>query len=40
MGIDSFIATLATGSLVQAFISFVTGDNSINSVKLSAPSRK
>jgi ribose transport system permease protein len=35
MGIDSFIATLATGSLVQAFISFVTGDNSINSVKLS-----
>jgi len=35
MGIDSFIGTLATGSLVQAFISFVTGDNSINSVKLS-----
>jgi ribose transport system permease protein len=34
MGIDSFIGTLATGSLVQAFISFVTGDNSINSVKL------
>jgi ribose transport system permease protein len=35
MRIDSFIGTLATGSLVQAFISFVTGDNSINSVKLS-----
>jgi ribose transport system permease protein len=34
MRIDSFIATLATGSLVQAFISFVTGDNTINSVKL------
>jgi ribose transport system permease protein len=31
MRIDSFIAT---GSLVQAFISFVTGDNTINSVKL------
>ena len=35
MQIDSFIGTLATGSLVQAFISFVTGDNSINSVRLS-----
>lgn len=35
MRIDSFIGTLATGSLVQAFISFVTGDNTINSVKLS-----
>ncbi|MBV9203901.1 MAG: ABC transporter permease [Actinobacteria bacterium] len=35
MRIDSFIGTLATGSLVQAFISFVTNDNSINSVKLS-----
>jgi ribose transport system permease protein len=34
MRIDSFIGTLATGSLVQAFISFVTGDNTINSVKL------
>jgi ribose transport system permease protein len=34
MRIDSFIGTLATGSLVQAFISFVTNDNSINSVKL------
>lgn len=34
MRIDSFIGTLATGSLVQAFISFVTGDNSIDSVKL------
>lgn len=35
MRIDSFIATLATGSLVQAFISFVTNDNSINSERLS-----
>ena len=35
MRIDSFIGTLATGSLVQAFISFVTGNNTINSVKLS-----
>jgi ribose transport system permease protein len=35
MRIDSFIGTLATGSLVQAFISFVTGDNTINNVKLS-----
>jgi ribose transport system permease protein len=34
MRIDSFIGTLATGSLVEAFISFVTGDNTINSVKL------
>jgi ribose transport system permease protein len=34
MRIDSFIGTLATGSLVQAFISFVTNDNSINSTKL------
>jgi len=37
MRIDSFIGTLATGSLVQAFISFVTGDNTINSVKLAGP---
>jgi len=34
MRIDSFIGTLATGSLVQAFISFVTNDNSIDSEKL------
>ena len=34
MQIDSFIGTLATGSLVQAFVSFVTGDNSINSIRL------
>lgn len=37
MRIDSFIGTLATGSLVQAFISFVTNDNTINSVKLAGP---
>jgi ribose transport system permease protein len=35
MRIDSFIGTLATGSLVQAFISFVTSDNSITNSKLS-----
>jgi ribose transport system permease protein len=34
MRIDSFIGTLATGSLVSAFITFVTKDNPINSVKL------
>ena len=34
MRIDSFIGTLGTGSLVQAFITFVTKDNPINSVKL------
>jgi ribose transport system permease protein len=34
MKIDSFIGTLGTGSLVQAFIIFVTKDNPINSVKL------
>ncbi len=33
--IDSFIGTLGTGSLVQAFISYVTHDNPINSLKLS-----
>jgi ribose transport system permease protein len=35
MKIDSFIGTLGTGSLVQAFISYVTHDNPINSLKLS-----
>jgi ribose transport system permease protein len=34
MRIDSFIGTLATGSLVEAFISYVTSDNTINSVTL------
>jgi ribose transport system permease protein len=34
LGVDSFIGTLATGSLVQAFITMVTGEQSINSVKL------
>jgi ribose transport system permease protein len=33
--VDSFIGTLGTGSLVQAFISFVTKENPINSLKLS-----
>jgi ribose transport system permease protein len=32
--VDSFIGTLATGSLVQAFITFLTNDNPINSTKL------
>ena len=34
MRVDSFIGTLGTGSLVQAFISYVTKDNPINSLKL------
>lgn len=34
MRVDSFIGTLGTGSLVQAFISYVTHDNPINSLKL------
>lgn len=34
MRIDSFIGTLATGSLVEAFITFFTNDTSINSEKL------
>jgi ribose transport system permease protein len=32
--IDSLIGTLATGSLIQAMNSFITGDTPINSVKL------
>lgn len=35
MRVDSFIGTLGTGSLVQAFIIFVTKNNPINSLKLS-----
>jgi ribose transport system permease protein len=34
MKIDSFIGTLATGSLVQAFITYFTKDQSINDVRL------
>lgn len=34
MNIDSFIGTLATGSLVQAFITYFTDDISINNEKL------
>ncbi len=34
MRIDSFIGTLGTGSLVTAFITFVTHDNPITSVRL------
>ncbi|MFH5821884.1 ABC transporter permease [Georgenia sp. AZ-5] len=32
--VDSMIGTLATGSIIQAFITFVTGDMSITSAKL------
>jgi len=32
--IDSFIATLATGSLIEAFITMVTNENPITSVRL------
>jgi ribose transport system permease protein len=35
LNIDSFIGTLATGSLVQAFITFFTHDQTISDVKLS-----
>jgi ribose transport system permease protein len=34
MGIDSFIATLATGSLIQALITMATGDTPILDLKL------
>lgn len=34
MNIDSFIGTLATGSLVQAFITYFTNDSTINDVRL------
>jgi ribose transport system permease protein len=34
MNIDSFIATLASGSLIQALITMVTNGNSVTSVKL------
>jgi ribose transport system permease protein len=34
MGIDSFIATLATGSLIQALITMATGDTPIQSINL------
>jgi ribose transport system permease protein len=35
MRIDSFIGTLATGSLIQSFITMATGDTPIQSIKLS-----
>jgi ribose transport system permease protein len=34
LGVDSFIATLATGSLTKAFITMVTNDQSITGVQL------
>ena len=38
MGVDSFIATLATGSLIEAFITMMTNDIAITSPKLAARS--
>ena len=40
MGVDSFIATLATGSLIQAFITLMTNDIAITSPKLAGPFAK
>jgi ribose/xylose/arabinose/galactoside ABC-type transport system permease subunit len=37
LGVDSFIATLATGSLIKAFITMVTNDQSITGVGLLKP---
>ena len=40
MKIDSFIATLATGSLIQALITMATGDTPIQSLRLAGPFSK
>ncbi len=40
MGVDSFIATLATGSLIAAFITLMTNDIAITSSKLLGPFAK
>jgi ribose transport system permease protein len=40
MGVDSFIATLATGSLIQAFITMMTNDIAITSPRLAGPFAK
>lgn len=40
MGVDSFIATLATGSLIQAFITLMTNDIAITSPRLAGPFSK
>lgn len=37
MGVDSFIATLATGSLIQAFITLMTNQVAITDPKLAGP---
>jgi len=37
MGVDSFIATLATGSLIQAFITLMTNGIAITSPRLAGP---
>ena len=40
MRIDSFIATLATGSLIQSLITMATGDTPIQDLKLAGPFSK
>lgn len=40
MGVDSFIATLATGSLIEAFITMMTNDIAITSPRLAGPFAK
>jgi ribose transport system permease protein len=40
MGVDSFIATLATGSLIAAFITLMTNDIAITSPQLAGPFAK
>jgi ribose transport system permease protein len=40
MGVDSFIATLATGSLMQAFITLITNDVAITAPQLAGPFSK
>src|SRR4051794_17981616 len=36
MGVDSFIGTLATGSVIQAFITMITNDIAINDPRIGA----
>jgi ribose transport system permease protein len=40
MGVDSFIATLATGSLIEAFITLMTDDIAITDPQLAGPFSK
>ena len=37
MGVDSFIGTLATGSLIQAFITMITNDIAISDARVAGP---